>query len=245
MKREITVLGIEVGFFLFRFLHTAASFVEDADAREEKNFFSECARTSTEIGVFVVEKKLFVETVNAEKKFSWNSESGAAYPRDPSQSLRFPEGGAFRDSKVIPEEVPEGDGSARTPWFREFRFEEEPHTNDAERRIVLEDCSDIAEISGEEAGVGIQKNKDAPPCFFCRSVRREAEAAIVGEREEREGKSRLKFSERGFFGRIVIRDDPFGIWKGDISKRRKTRREECGASVVDQEKRNVRRVFRM
>lgn len=85
------ILGVIVGFFLFRFLHATAADVENANTGEEEYFFADFSETLAEVGVFVVEEKSLIESVHEEEIASWNSKGCATCPADNFRFLGFSE----------------------------------------------------------------------------------------------------------------------------------------------------------
>lgn len=86
VEGEIAILGFVVVFFLFRFLHTTAAHMKEANFREKENTLFHFSKALTKVGVFVVKEKSFVEAVYAEEVASENSNGRTTRP---ANRLRF------------------------------------------------------------------------------------------------------------------------------------------------------------
>jgi len=134
---------------------------------------------------------------------------------------------------VISQESQKRNARAGAPWLRHFGFEEEFASDDAQRRVLFKESRDMAHVSGKKSRVGIEENEYISASVFRRAIDGGTEAAVFGERDEREGELRLKDSERRIFTWVVIRHDAL-VWHGkfDVSKRRKTCGQICCASII-------------
>lgn len=87
---------------------------------------------------------------------------------------------------MISEDIPESGRISDIPLFWGFKFTKETKSDTSDISVFFEVYGELSEVACEEASVGIEKYQNIPASMFRRSIHREAESAIAGEREERE-----------------------------------------------------------
>ena len=79
---------------------------------------------------------------------------------------------------MIAEYFKEGHWYTSAPTLRCFRFDEEFHTDDTERRVLIEEVCDIAHVSREESCVGIETDEDIASRMFGSAIDGGAKSAV-------------------------------------------------------------------
>ena len=95
------------------------------------------------------------------------------------------------------------------PTLRCFRFDEKFHTDDTERRVLIEEMCNITQSSREESRVGIETDEDIASRAFGPAVDGGAESAVAWKSKQSKIKFFLKNSEGAIFTGIIIDDNTF------------------------------------
>lgn len=207
MEKKVTVLRGVVGALLGAALcRAAASYVKNADSRNDAAFFSEQAYAAAEVDVFIIQKEALVKAVDRKKVGSWNGECRAACPRGRSYSAAplFLSG-----NPMVLQESKERDRVSGAPCLGCFGLNQEFGADDADRRTLREESREPVEISGEKERIGVYEEEDATGGCFGGSIDGKSKSSVFRRGKEVKRKALPKRLKRVFLVDIVICNDAF------------------------------------